>query len=803
MTVNLGAGTATGQGTDTLISIENVTGSAFDDVLSGSDGANVIDGGDGFDTLSLQNAAAGVLVDLAAGQVGYGDYRGFTTGATIDTISGIEKVVGSTNSDTVVASGDTTFEGGDGTDLYFASTGIDTVDGGADGDTVAFGSMTDLSVTEGVDIDLSTSTFLGALAAGDSYTSIERFVGSIADDRMVGGDGDDFLQDHFLYAEMDTGNDHLEGRGGDDTLAGLSGDDIMLGGDGDDLLGDAGGTDLIDGGDGNDTLRYVEMDVTVDLATGENDRNDTLISIENLEGYNGADIFSGDAGVNILRGNAGNDILNGRGGADTLDGGAGSDTASYADSAIGVTIDIGGENSEGDTLISIENLTGSAFDDTLSGDQFTNTLTGGAGDDVLAGGDGNDTLIGGDGDDLLRGGNGADILTGGAGIDTASYAGTWGSDITANLATGENSQNDVLSGIENLIGGQGNDTLTGDDQNNRLEGGDGADTLSGGAGDDVLAGGAGADHMDGGDGFDIGDWSITTTNATFDLAQGTSSGNDVLISIEGVIGGSGNDTIIGDAGNNLLIGGAGGDDITGGAGDDELQGGLGDDVLSGGGGADILDGGDGIDTVSYADHTAGVIVSLGPVPFSPDVVVVLSADGDQLKSLENLIGSAFSDELFGDGTSNQIEGRDGNDVIDGGSGNDTLLGGAGDDVLIGNAGIDVMTGGDGADRFVFQALSDSSIGTATRDRIMDLDIAAGDRIDLSTLDIDPSTTVREGLTYIGTGAYSGTAGEVRIAASANAGYTAVAIDSDGDGLSNFIIEVALPVADFTADAFLL
>src|SRR5690606_20745755 len=127
-----------------------------------------------------------------------------------------------------------------------------------------------------------------------------------------------------------------------------------------------------------------------------------------------------------------------------------------------------------------------------------------------------------------------------------SYAGTWGSDITANLATGENSQNDVLSGIENLIGGQGNDTLTGDDQHNRLEGGDGADTLTGGAGDDVLAGGAGADHMDGGDGFDIGDWSITTTNATFDLAQGTSSGNDVLISIEGVIGGSGNDTIIGD-----------------------------------------------------------------------------------------------------------------------------------------------------------------------------------------------------------------------------------------------------------------
>ncbi|WP_449222068.1 M10 family metallopeptidase C-terminal domain-containing protein [Tistrella mobilis] len=143
------------------------------------------------------------------------------------------------------------------------------------------------------------------------------------------------------------------------------------------------------------------------------------------------------------------------------------------------------------------------------------------------------------------------------------------------------------------------------------------------------------------------------------------------------------------------------------------------------------------------------------------------------------------------------------DLLAGNTGVNRLDGGSGDDVLTGGQGRDILTGGDGADRFVFLALTDSGTGSATRDRIMDLDIVAGDRIDFSALDIAPSTPAHETLTYIGSTGYSGTAGEVRISTSSSAGYTAVAIDSDGDRTSDFVIEVALPVTSVDASAFLL
>ncbi len=147
--------------------------------------------------------------------------------------------------------------------------------------------------------------------------------------------------------------------------------------------------------------------------------------------------------ANSLEGGAGDDLLMGLGAADTLDGGDGIDTADYSLSEDSVRVDLnltgpqtgggevtetptsldgvnpsifyGGNHARGDVLISIENVTGSAFKDTLIGNGKDNVLSGLAGDDSLAGGGGNDTLIGGAGNDTLQGGDGDDLIRAGAG----------------------------------------------------------------------------------------------------------------------------------------------------------------------------------------------------------------------------------------------------------------------------------------------------------------------------------------------------------------------------------------------------
>jgi Ca2+-binding RTX toxin-like protein len=101
---------------------------------------------------------------------------------------------------------------------------------------------------------------------------------------------------------------------------------------------------------------------------------------------------------------AGDDTLNGGAGADILQGSWGVDTADYSTSADGVNVSIAsgigsGGDAEGDTLLAIENVLGSAVNDTLTGDINANFLNGLAGDD---------TLNGGAGADILQGGSGAD-----------------------------------------------------------------------------------------------------------------------------------------------------------------------------------------------------------------------------------------------------------------------------------------------------------------------------------------------------------------------------------------------------------
>jgi Ca2+-binding RTX toxin-like protein len=280
--------------------------------------------------------------------------------------------------------------------------------------------------------------------------------------------------------------ERLIGSGFDDVLIGF-GSDMIAGGAGDDVLA---GARVLDGGDGGDTVSYAWSNgVVVDLAISDPQRTDvnylifdTLINIENLSGSMWDDTLKGNSGANRLTGADGSDTLMGRAGDDMLDGGNGFDTASYAEASTGVTVDLGvtGPQRTGEganKLISIENLTGSAFADTLLGASQRNILTGGAGDDVLVG----------------RGGN--DQLEGGEGVDTASYADAtarvW---VTLSSVSGwfpDTGDSDRLIGIENVVGTAFADRLTGNAEANALTGGAGNDRLAGDLGRDTLTGGAG------------------------------------------------------------------------------------------------------------------------------------------------------------------------------------------------------------------------------------------------------------------------------------------------------------------------
>ena len=145
---------------------------------------------------------------------------------------------------------------------------------------------------------------------------------------------------------------------------------------------------------------------------------DTLVGTDLYDTINGGaddDTIDGGAGNDKMAGGTGNDKFFGGDGADAMDGGADVDTVTYEGSTEGVKVNLAtgrglGGQAEGDTLISIENVTGSQYRDILAGSGDDNTIHGGRGDDTISAGGGDDTVIGGLGDDFLTGGAGSDTF---------------------------------------------------------------------------------------------------------------------------------------------------------------------------------------------------------------------------------------------------------------------------------------------------------------------------------------------------------------------------------------------------------
>ncbi|WP_428424138.1 calcium-binding protein [Pararhizobium sp.] len=567
-----------------------------------------------------------------------------------------------------------------------------------------------------------TITYTGTSANDKQYGVLNDrniMYGKAGNDSLIGGD----LNDQILGG---TGNDTLDGGSGYDTLYGDDGNDTLFGDGGADYLSGGAGDDVLNGGDGADTL----------LSSSGNDI---------LVGGSGDDRFYVDFGfigeIKTIDAGSGEDEIYVGLGADLIDGGSGQDRVDYHGSNLGVSVNlqkgVGSEGyAAGDTYRSVEDVSGSFYDDTIIGNGNYNELFGWVGND------------------LMRGGAGGDFLDGGIGIDTLDYS-TSDAGVKVDLATGStyggDAQGDQFFNFEDITGSDHADRLTGDSTIN---------TLSGGAGNDVLQGGAGADNIVGGKGTDTADYSTSVT-AVHAILEGSSTGGDAegdhVSEVENLTGSGFADILTGSATANTLNGGAG------------------NDLLTGGAGADALNGGAGTDTASYAGATAGLTINLANISTNTG-----DAKGDSYLSIENLTGSSFADTLNGN------------------TGTNVLSGGGGIDMLFGGAGADKLIGGAGADSFIFKTLSESTVLPTGQDTIFDFSRVQGDKIDLSSIDAFSHTSGNQAFLFKGTAAFSGHDGELRYVKGASDTY--VYGDVNGDKTADFSIRLddsmALVASDF-------
>ncbi|MEX2187071.1 MAG: SdrD B-like domain-containing protein [Pirellulales bacterium] len=663
----------TGQGNDTLVSIEHGTliggglantldarpftrgsviligrgnndslyGTDFDDELIGGAGNDLLDAGDGNDTLT-----GGEGSDNAIGGLGDDTYVfGTASAAQTDTVN----------------------------ELALATGGVDVLD------------FTSLAAGDGATVNLTTGV-------GSHTNRTFTFVNAAFIEVVLGGAGNDNFTGNAAAdnrLEGNGGGDTLSGVGGMNTLVGGTGNDTITGGVNDDLfIFEAGwGTDSVsDTGGANDTLDLSAIAAaitgniavaSVTITQGGNTINVTTNTVEHILSGSGGDTFNFLNAATLA------------GGAGTIDAAGGIDLLNYSAYNTGVTVNLSTSTATGTASVAgFENVTGGSAGDNITGDGGANVLAGLGGADNLFGLGGNDHLIGGDGSDgMLDGGDGNDTIEGGVGSDF--YVGGSGDDLFIFAAP---------VGVEGDAIGEDSSPLGG---------------------------------------FDTLDFTFLTTalNANLPFNIVSHLGRIVNIanptSIEAILSGSGDDTLTGDGGDNLFVSGDGDDVLVSGGGDDTLVGGNDNDTYRialdaandtveveehPGGGTDTLDFS--VTTIGAGDFVV-VDISTAGVDATPGLIAKHGADATRTVStsavglavnFENIIGSDGGDVITGSAVGNSIVGGLGDDAIHGGDGNDTLVGGDGndslygdkhDDRLIGGAGMNLLDGGTHHDRYVF------------------------------------------------------------------------------------------------------
>nr|WP_246728332.1 calcium-binding protein [Microvirga terricola] len=536
---------------------------------------------------------------------------------------------------------------------------------------------------------------------------------------------------------------------------------------------------------------------------------------DSVVGGTGQDALFGGGGDDTIRGGAGDDDISPGWGSDIVDGGDGFDYVGYGESDKGVNVDLGLGTvfdpwGSIDRLISIEGVSGTAYNDTLTGNNGNNGFYGEAG---------NDSLSGLDGDDLFSPGRGADTILGGSGFDTimySDYAGT--GKLNANLSTGividPWGDTDHVSGIERVRGTGNDDTVIGSNADETFEGLGGADSFDGGGGNDTVS--YARDKSRGG-----------MHGVTVDLALGTAKDGfgttDTFVRVENATGTDFNDVLHGNALANVLTGNAGNDFLDGRDGADTLKGGLGDDTFYVDRALDVVVefAGEGTDTV-YA--SASYTLSL-----EAEVEVLRTIDQNSSQAI-NLTGSSFANKILGNTGNNVLNGMGGADTMAAFAGNDTyyvddandqviesasgghdiiyasasftlgasveveyleaigsgrisltgnalantLVGNAGSNRLSGGGGRDILTGGAGKDTFVF----DVKLSKANLVQITDFNVK-DDTIQLAKTifsKIAKKGTLASGAFWIGSKAHEA---DDRIIYNKKTG--ALLYDADGSG----------------------